>query len=74
LRTITLSEIIRVSPMSCCFLKSRKLVVTKLSSVASGWVDSCITTTEMPHELTTVSVDSYEVVAGVPPAPKRMRC
>jgi hypothetical protein len=74
LRTITLSEIIRVSPMSRCSLESRKLVVTKLSSVASGWAGSCVTTTETPHELTTVSVDRYEVVAEVAPVPKRMRC
>jgi hypothetical protein len=30
LRIITLSEIIRGGPTSCCFLKSRQLVVTKL--------------------------------------------
>jgi hypothetical protein len=52
LLTITLSEIIKESPMSCCFLKSRKLVVTEPQSVASGWAGSCVTITETLHELT----------------------
>jgi hypothetical protein len=47
---ITLSEIIRGSPTSCCFLQSRKLALTKLWSVASGWAGSCVTTTA-PREL-----------------------
>jgi hypothetical protein len=43
LRIVTLSEIIRESPTPCWFLKSRKLVVTKLSSVASGWAGELAT-------------------------------
>jgi hypothetical protein len=49
---MTLSDIIKESPMSCCFLKSRKLVVTELQSVASGWAGSCVTITETLPELT----------------------
>jgi hypothetical protein len=59
--------------MSCCFLKSRKLVVTELQSVASGWAGSCVTITETLHELTPNAVDSYDVVAWATLAPKPMR-
>jgi hypothetical protein len=64
LHIITLSEIIRGSPTSYCFFKSRKPVVTKLYTVASGWAGSFVTTTETPREL---SIDYYKVVAGVAP-------
>ena len=33
--------------------RTRKLVVTKLYTVASGWAGSCVITTEMPCELAT---------------------
>ena len=51
LRTTTLRKIIKGSPTSSCFLKSRKLVVTKLESVASDWAGFCVTATETAREL-----------------------
>jgi deoxycytidylate deaminase len=50
-----LSEIIKGSPTSCCFLKPRKRIVTNLPNVVRGWADYCATTTEQPREVVIMS-------------------
>ena len=50
LRTITLSEIIKESPTSCCSLMSRRCAAQDRCDAASGWVDFCAITIKRRRE------------------------